>query len=137
VPPLRERKSDIPLLANFFLTKFSKKLGKDFTGFSKGTLDRLLDYRWPGNIRELQNIVERAVVISNSPVIDIDNTVLSNTKGSSAGAVEDNKSLEDVERNHIINVLEESGWVIDGKKGAATALNINPNTLRSRMKNSV
>jgi transcriptional regulator with GAF, ATPase, and Fis domain len=134
VPPLRERKSDIPLLANFFLTKFSKKLGKDFTGFSKGTLDGLLDYHWPGNIRELQNIVERAVVISNSPVIDIDHTVLSNTKGSSAGAVEDNKSLEEVERNHILNVLEESGWVIDGKKGAATVLNINPNTLRSRMK---
>ncbi len=134
VPPLRERKPDIPLLANFFLTKFSKKLGKDFTGFSNGTLDRLLDYHWPGNIRELQNIVERAVVISNSPVIDIDDSVLGNANGSSASAAEDNKSLEDVERNHIISVLEESGWVIDGKRGAATVLNINPNTLRSRMK---
>ncbi|MEW6143417.1 MAG: sigma 54-interacting transcriptional regulator [Thermodesulfobacteriota bacterium] len=134
VPPLRERKSDIPLLANFFLTKFSKKLGRDFTGFSKGTIDSLLDYSWPGNIRELQNIVERAVVISNSPEIDIDDSILGGGSVSQDYPSDENKSLEDVERSHILNVLEESGWVIDGKKGAAAVLNINPNTLRSRMK---
>jgi transcriptional regulator with GAF, ATPase, and Fis domain len=134
VPPLRERKSDIPLLANFFLTKFSKKLGRGFTGFSKGTIDSLLDYSWPGNIRELQNIVERAVVISDPPEIDIDGSILGGGNVSQDYTSDENKSLEDVARSHIINVLEESGWVIDGKKGAAAVLNINPNTLRSRMK---
>jgi transcriptional regulator with GAF, ATPase, and Fis domain len=134
VPPLRGRKSDVPLLANFFLTKFSKKLGRDFTGFSKGTIDRLLDYSWPGNIRELQNIVERAVVISTPPEIDIDDSVLGGSNVSPEYSAEENKSLEDVERSHIVSVLEESGWVIDGKKGAAAVLDINPNTLRSRMK---
>jgi Nif-specific regulatory protein len=134
VPPLRERRSDIPLLANFFLTKFSKKLGRAFTGFSQGTLDRLTGYHWPGNIRELQNIVERAVVISNPPEIDIDDTVLGNVESFQVREAEDAQTLEDVERSHIINVLEDSGWVIDGKRGAAAVLNINPNTLRSRMK---
>jgi transcriptional regulator with GAF, ATPase, and Fis domain len=134
VPPLRERKSDIPLLANFFLTKFSKKLGREFTGFSKGTIDGLIGYHWPGNIRELQNIVERAVVISNPPEIDLDGSVLGKSNVSPDYPSDENKSLEDVERSHIINVLEESGWVIDGKSGAAAVLNINPNTLRSRMK---
>jgi transcriptional regulator with GAF, ATPase, and Fis domain len=134
VPPLRERRSDIPLLANFFLTKFSKKLGRAFTGFSQGTLDRLTGYHWPGNIRELQNIVERAVVISNPPEIDIDDTVLGNVESFQVREAEDAQTLEDVERGHIINVLEDSGWVIDGKRGAAAVLNINPNTLRSRMK---
>jgi transcriptional regulator with GAF, ATPase, and Fis domain len=134
VPPLRERKSDIPLLANFLLTKFSKKLGREFTGFSKDTIDGLIGYHWPGNIRELQNIVERAVVISNPPEIDLDGSVLGKSNVSPGYPLEENKSLEDVERSHIINVLEESGWVIDGKSGAAAVLNINPNTLRSRMK---
>lgn len=134
MPPLRQRISDIPLLANFFLTKFSKKLGKEFTGFSRETMERLLNYQWPGNIRELQNIVERAVVISNSPEIRIDDSVLGNTNCSPGSPAEDNKTLDDVERGHIINVLEETGWVIDGKRGAAGILKINPNTLRSRMK---
>lgn len=134
VPPLRQRISDIPLLASFFLTKFSKKLGKEFAGFSRETMERLLNYQWPGNIRELQNIVERAVVISNSPEVRIDDSVLGSTNCSPGPPAEDNKTLDDVERSHIINVLEETGWVIDGKRGAAAILKINPNTLRSRMK---
>ncbi|MCI0481621.1 MAG: Fis family transcriptional regulator, partial [Candidatus Dadabacteria bacterium] len=103
-------------------------------GFSKDTVERLLAYPWPGNIRELQNIVERAVVISTSREIGIDDSVLGDSNGLSGSPAEDNRTLEDVERAHIIGVLDESDWVVEGKRGAAAVLNINPNTLRSRMK---
>jgi transcriptional regulator with GAF, ATPase, and Fis domain len=130
VPPLRERKSDIPLLANFFLTKFSKKLGKQFQGISKDTMTRLTGYPWPGNIRELQNVIERAVLTSHSPVIQIDESILGLDADSETTPRE---TLEEVERAHILRVLEDTDWVIQGKGGAASILGINPNTLRSRM----
>jgi transcriptional regulator with GAF, ATPase, and Fis domain len=112
VPPLRERKSDIPLLANFFLTKFSKKLGKQFQGISKDTMTRLTGYPWPGNIRELQNVIERAVLTSHSPVIQIDESILGLDADSETTPRE---TLEEVERAHILRVLEDTDWVIQGK----------------------
>jgi formate hydrogenlyase transcriptional activator len=130
VPPLRERKSDIPLLANFFLTKFSKRLGKRFQGISKDTMTRLAVYPWPGNIRELQNVIERAVVVSVGPTIQIDESILGLNVGSETVVKE---TLEEVEHRHIIRALEQTNWIIHGKQGAATILGINPNTLRSRM----
>ena len=131
VPPLRERKSDIPLLVNFFITKFAKKLSKQVQSISKETMDRLMNYPWPGNIRELQNVMERAVVLAQGSTIQIDESLLGLSVGSQTqGSVE---TLEDVERGHIIRVLEQTNWVIDGKRGAASILDINPNTLRSRM----
>jgi formate hydrogenlyase transcriptional activator len=131
VSPLRERKSDVPLLVNFFLTKFAKKLGKQFHSISKETMDRLIGYHWPGNIRELENVIERAVVVSAGPTIRIDKSVLGlNVDSQSQGSVD---TLEDVERTHILRVLEETNWVVNGKGGAASILNINPSTLRSRM----
>lgn len=129
-PPLRERKSDIPLLANFFLTKFSKKLGKRFQNISSNTMDALTSYGWPGNIRELQNVMERAVVLSQGSAIQIDESTLGLNGGSEASVKE---TLEDVERAHIIRVLEQTDWVIQGNGGAASVLGLNPNTLRSRM----
>ncbi len=130
VPSLRERKSDIPLLANFFLTKFSKKLGKQFQNISKNTMNALMSYEWPGNIRELQNVIERAVVLSHGTVIEIDESVLGL---NSRPEIQTQGTLEDVERNHILRVLEDTNWVVQGKGGAASVLGINPNTLRSRM----
>lgn len=131
VPPLRERKLGIPLLVNFFITKFAKKVNKQIHGASKETMDRLMSYRWPGNIRELQNVIERAVVLTQGPTIQIDESFLGLSVDSKAQDTVD--TLEDIERNHILSVLERTGWIIDGKKGAASILNINPNTLRSRM----
>lgn len=130
MPPLRERKSDIPLLVNFFITKFAKKLNKQVRSISKETMERLVNYPWPGNIRELQNVIERAVVLSQSSTIQIDESLLAPNVGSPTKSKE---ALEGVERSHILRVLKQTNWVIDGKKGAASILDINPNTLRSRM----
>jgi formate hydrogenlyase transcriptional activator len=130
VPPLRERRSDIGLLVSFFVSKFAKKLGKQIHGVSKDTMDRLTKYTWPGNIRELQNVIERAVVLAEGPVVRIDESMVRvDTASQAPGLV----SLEDLERAHIIRALRETNWVIHGGQGAASILGINPSTLRSRM----
>ncbi|MGH7844044.1 MAG: sigma 54-interacting transcriptional regulator, partial [Candidatus Binatia bacterium] len=130
VPPLRERRTDIPLLVSFFLSRYARKLGKPIDGVSNDTMDRLTKYSWPGNIRELQNLIERAVVVSDGPLIRIDDSMLGIETVSAAETVQ---SLEDVERAHILRALAEANWVIHGNRGAALMLGINPSTLRSRM----
>ncbi|MCA9808718.1 MAG: sigma 54-interacting transcriptional regulator, partial [Candidatus Dadabacteria bacterium] len=134
VPALRDRKEDIPLLANFFLTRFSRKLGKNLSGFADSTMTSLMEYQWPGNIRELQNVIERAVVVSAHEDAVITGPITGEVMQGASTDRQDDKGLENVERSHIIKVLEETRWVINGKGGAAEILNINPNTLRSRMK---
>jgi len=130
VPALRERKEDLPLLVNFFLSKFSKKLGREVRGMSHRAMELLLDYDWPGNIRELQNIVERAVVLASSSIVNVDESIIRPTGEPPIVSIE---TLENVERKHILRALQETAWVIHGKKGAAEILGINPSTLRSRM----
>jgi formate hydrogenlyase transcriptional activator len=131
VPALRERPEDIPLLVNFFLSRFAKSLGKDVRGVSQRSMQSLSRYGWPGNIRELQNIIERAVVLAKGPVVQIDESTLRADEAAGDGAAID--TLEKVERRHILRALGETRWVIHGKKGAAELLGINPSTLRSRM----
>jgi predicted ATPase/transcriptional regulator with GAF, ATPase, and Fis domain len=133
VPSLRERASDIPLLATFLLTGLSKKLGKPFQGFSRRSMDRLVAYSWPGNVRELQNIVERAAIVSPGPIIELDLHPLG-APGGSAAAAGEATTLEQVERAHIVSVLRETRGVVEGPRGAASVLGLHPNTLRSRMK---
>jgi formate hydrogenlyase transcriptional activator len=130
VPPLRERQSDIPLLVNFFLSRYAKKLGKEIQGVSKDTMDRLTKYGWPGNIRELQNVIERAVVVAEGPIVRIDESMLRIDGSSQASGL---VTLEDMERAHIVRALMETKWVIHGTQGAASILGINPSTLRSRI----
>jgi formate hydrogenlyase transcriptional activator len=130
VPALRERKDDIPLLVNFFLSKFGKKLGKELRGVSQKAMDGLLRYHWPGNVRELQNIVERAAVLATGPIVQIDEAMMRSGETVQESAVD---TLENAERNHILRALNETRWVVHGKKGAADLLGINPSTLRSRM----
>jgi formate hydrogenlyase transcriptional activator len=131
VPALRERPEDIPLLVNFFLSKFAKSLGKEVRGVSQKSMQSLSRYTWPGNIRELQNVVERAIVLAKGPVVQIDDSMLRADEAAGSSAFID--TLENNERNHIVRALSETGWVIHGKKGAAELLGINPSTLRSRM----
>jgi formate hydrogenlyase transcriptional activator len=131
VPALRERSTDIPLLARFFLDKYARKFGKRLRDISAASLRRLLDYSWPGNVRELQNVIERAVILSSGPLLEVGQLLaLNKPTDMSAQPVE---TLADVERNHILHTLEETHGVIAGQAGAAIRLGLNPNTLRSKM----
>ncbi len=133
VPSLRERKSDIPLLVDYLIDDLSKKLGKPLKSISKQSVDRLIGYSWPGNIRELENVIERSAITSPGPVVEVDDLILADTETTTT-LVPEISSLEEVERNHILAALERADWAIAGANGAAAQLDINPNTLRSRMK---
>jgi PAS domain S-box-containing protein len=145
VPPLRERQADIPLLTTFFVERFARQFGKEITGVSQDTMDILSRYDWPGNIRELQNVIERAVVLSRTPVLRLGTDLLPSRnvpaadeaqKFGTASLLDDSvdSTLEQVEKRHIVRVLEQTSWVIEGNRGAAKVLDLHPNTLRSRMK---
>jgi formate hydrogenlyase transcriptional activator len=152
MPALRERADDIPLLTMFFLEKSARKLGRPIKQVAEETMLRLCQYPWPGNIRELQNVIERAVVLASGPVLRVDESALpatatralshlpephaneSTTPQLPPPAKTDGASLEEVERQHIIAVLRQARWRIEGNGGAAKILNLEPSTLRSRMK---
>jgi len=133
LPPLRDRSSDIRRLVNFFLTRFSQRFGKKMNVVSEETMERLVHYPWPGNVRELQNVIERAVVLSKGPELELgDGLALRSAQSPPPGAGK-LSSLEEVERVHILTILQQTEWVIEGPKGAAQVLKLHPNTLRSRM----
>lgn len=138
IPALRERREDIPQLVTHFVRKFAKKQGKTIESISYRVQSALLEYRWPGNIRELENVVERAVILSTQGKLHIDGGMMaqsSETRGNDIAAVqkEDRRSLAQIEREHIVSVLNITGWRIAGEHGAAVILGLHPNTLRSRM----
>jgi len=143
VPPLRERRSDIAPLAMYFMERSARKSGRPTHAIASETLCRLADYDWPGNVRELQNVIERAVVLSPAPVLEIDPLLLkpapavvasSTTPPAKSATPEDATALEEMERRHILSVLERASWIIEGSNGAARLLDLHPSTLRSRMK---
>ncbi|OGQ97687.1 MAG: Fis family transcriptional regulator [Deltaproteobacteria bacterium RIFOXYD12_FULL_57_12] len=130
MPPLRQRKDDIPLLVNHFVAKFNNKNGKKIEAVLQDTLNALQEYHWPGNVRELESVIERAVIISQGPVLRI----LDRFDTSQKTAVgQDVKALADLEQDYIIQALKKTGWRIEGKNGAALLLGLNPSTLRARM----
>jgi PAS domain S-box-containing protein len=132
-PPLRDRAEDIPLLVSFLVDKFAARIGKRIEGVSQATMRRLAAYRWPGNIRELENVLERAVILAPGPILDFE---IDGDRPSTVASAEDPSppSLEEVERRHILAILGRTNWVIDGPRGAAGILGLHPNTLRSRLK---
>jgi DNA-binding NtrC family response regulator len=135
LPPLRERKEDIPLLANYFLKKYSTEEGRQIPALSTEATKMLMQYHWPGNIRELENTVQRNVVLANGDVID--SIEMPNPKLSAVATHTGNerfKTMIENERDHILAVLENCNWKISGKGGAAEVLDVNVNTLNSRMK---
>src|SRR5262249_3335451 len=140
VPPLRERRADIPQLVAFFLSRFAKRHSKRVTAVARETMELLESYRWPGNIRELQNVIERAVVLTMGSTLVLDPGLLPrlpaarSAESSSPPVASPAQTLEDVERRHILEVLARTRRVIEGPAGAARILNLHPNTLRSRMK---
>lgn len=149
LPALRERRSDVPKLVAFCISRFSKRYRKKIDGISRESMENLLNYPWPGNIRELQNVIERAVVLSASPILRLDRNLI--PIAASAISIEPPEmvspgirqtdlkaetslqTLDEVDRDHIRAVLQHAGGVVDGPKGAARILNVHPNTLRHRM----
>jgi DNA-binding NtrC family response regulator len=137
LPPLRERREDIPRLIQHFLARAARKLGKPLDGVSQALVEQATGYDWPGNVRELENYVERSAILGKPAALE--------TAVSLAGAVTwaaakpaaaqpSSKTLEDVERSHILRVLEQTQWAIEGEKGAARILGLNPSTLRGRLR---
>ncbi len=133
VPPLRERPDDIPLLVHFFAQKFAQQMKKRIETIPKETMAALTGYHWPGNIRELQNLVERGVILSRGSSLEIPLTELKQSAKTSNQA-NGSTTLEAVERAHILRVLSETSWVIGGPLGAAARLGINRTTLNHRMR---
>jgi PAS domain S-box-containing protein len=160
VPALRERAEDLPLLVTFFVQKLAAKLGKHIKSIGDDTMEQLTRYAWPGNVRELQNVIERAVILSPGSALVLAETLRapvlpssSVRRGDSRPGIRDPEpeprsegsrafptapeanagSLEAVERHHIEAILHRTNWMIEGERGAAKVLNLNPSTLRSRM----
>jgi transcriptional regulator with GAF, ATPase, and Fis domain len=133
IPPLRQRKEDIPLLVDYFVGKFNKKTGKKIESVSQETLNALQDYHWPGNVRELESVIERAVITSQGTALQVLDRFEIFQK-SAEDTEQEVKALADLERDHILQVLHKTNWRVDGKSGAAVLLGLNPSTLRARMR---
>jgi len=131
IPPLRERKEDIPLLVKHFLKKYNSKTGKEVEIITQDVMEKLCHYYWPGNIRELENIVERAVITSNGNKLILGDWL---SKADSLSNQKKVLALEEMEKQYIVQVLEMTHWKVSGERGAAEVLKINPQTLVSRMK---
>ena len=131
IPPLRERKNDIPVLVKHFVKKYGVQTGKKIEKVPQKVIDSLQAYHWPGNVRELENIIERAVIISQGSQLELGKWF---PRKDIPPEAFDMATLEDSERIHILKALEFTGWRVSGEKGAAKILGINPNTLVSKMK---
>jgi PAS domain S-box-containing protein len=130
VPPLRQRRDDIPILVRHFASRFAKKLGRTITAISPATLKSLRDYSWPGNVRELANVIERAVISSRGSTLRIGEDF---TEAGTENLLQASKTLKEFEREYILHILHETGWRIEGRRGTARILGINPSTLRARI----
>jgi transcriptional regulator with GAF, ATPase, and Fis domain len=144
VPPLRERQEDIPALAQAFVDRFARRLGRSIAPLSEAVLARLRAYGWPGNVRELENVAERGVVISTRGVFDIERALPETPprslepprapEPSSSAAILSVSELEAFERANIVRALEAAAWKVSGAGGAAALLQMNVSTLNSRMR---
>ncbi len=132
VPPLRERTEDIPFLVRHFAQYFAFNMSKPIDTISSETMNALVRYPWPGNIRELQNVIERAVILSKGPLLKVPLADLK-ARGAENGHTNGSSTLEEVERRHILSVLEQTNWVFAGPNGAAARLGLKRPTLQFRM----
>jgi transcriptional regulator with GAF, ATPase, and Fis domain len=128
IPPLRERPEDVPLLVWAFIEKAQKRIGKEIETISKKTMEALQSYSWPGNVRELNNVIEHAMILSKDKSLRVH---LTRPGSLETDATQD---LQDMERRHILAVLEKTGWRLSGDGGAAEALGLKRTTLHEKMK---
>ncbi len=136
VPPLRERPEDIPLLVRHFVQQFARRMGKAVDTIPTETMNVLMRYHWPGNIRELQNLMERAVILTAGSVLKPPLNDLHPAQAAQAAPAPARRKLEtmeEMERRHILGALEAAGWVISGPRGAAASLVLKRSTLQARM----
>jgi formate hydrogenlyase transcriptional activator len=133
VPPLRERREDIPALTTHFINRLARRLGRRIGRVSEALMRRISAYDWPGNIRELENFLARAMILSQSGVLQ-DEMLPDAPVESRLASNGSPDSMKEAQRRHINSALEASGWVVEGPKGAANALKMNPSTLRSLMR---
>jgi formate hydrogenlyase transcriptional activator len=133
VPPLRERPEDIPLLVHFFASKFARQMKKRIERIPAKAMEALVAYSWPGNIRELQNLIERAIILSRGPVLEV---ALAGLKPPAEATTTPSgaETLKAVERKHIVRVLDETNWVLSGATGAAARLGLARTTLINKMR---
>ena len=131
IPPLRERREDIPTLVRYFVQEFATRMRREIESIPAETMDVLVRYSWPGNIRELRNVLERSVILTSGKRLRIPKDALDEL----APSVESNGvlPLADAERRHILNALNATNWVVGGPAGAATLLGMKRSTLQSRM----
>jgi formate hydrogenlyase transcriptional activator len=131
IPPLRMRAEDIPQLVSYFVDKYARKFGRKYETVPKSMMKALQEHPWPGNVRELEHVIERAVITSPGPVLRL----VDRLEREALGAGEEPlKGLEAMEWDHILKVLQKTGWKIEGEGGAASVLKLHPSTLRSRIK---
>jgi formate hydrogenlyase transcriptional activator len=134
IPPLRERREDIPSLVQYFMRKYARRMGKRVETVPAATMRKLVDWSWPGNVRELQNMIERGVILSKGFVLEIPLTEMEQSVIPALGDNNGGATLEAVERDHILQTLRRSGWVVGGPSGAAARLGLNRSTLNARMR---
>ena len=136
LPPLRERREDIPHLVRHFTERAARKVGKHFDDIAQTFLDQAMNYDWPGNVRELENAVERAAILSVGATLEAKGGIggPDSVASTPTATLIAHLSLDDMERTHIVRVLEQTRWVIEGEQGAARALGLNASTLRGRMR---
>lgn len=134
LPPLRDRQEDIPLLVRYFASKFAKRMGKRIETIPAESMTALTKYHWPGNIRELENFIERATILTSTPQLEIPLAELKpKTTAELPSLNTTSTTLEENEREHILRVLRETNWVVGGPSGAAVKLGMKRTTLQSRM----
>jgi chemotaxis protein methyltransferase CheR len=132
IPPLRERKDDIPMIVNYLLKKYGERIGKQIERVPYDVIKALQEYHWPGNVRELENIIERSMIISPDSTLHLADKL--EAPDSTDHRIPQRKSLSEIEHDYILSVLIQTGWKIEGKNGTAKFLDINPSTLRTRMR---
>jgi formate hydrogenlyase transcriptional activator len=130
IPPLRERREDIPLLVRYFAQRFAKRLRRPIESVSRDSMETLCRWSWPGNVRELQNVIERAVILSQGTILSVPRSEFESPSPPRSAAV----TLEDAERDHILRALDQTGWVIGGTQGAAARLGLKRTSLVSTMR---
>ena len=134
IPPLRQRREDVPILVEYFAARYAARLGKRFESIEKSSMDRLVAYSWPGNVRELQNVVERAAILSEGEVLRVDEPLISSVTVSPAPGLPLPASLREQERQRIEEALKAAGGRVSGAGGAAALLGVPATTLESRIK---